>query len=259
MLLIVHIQNSHQISLPSSHQRKRCLPDFFDLLDSPSIVILQVEFFFQTWVCRTDCRRLSSRISQRLPKIEIDTSRYDGRDNKLHLNEIPIPEPKPHELLIKMACASLCHSDLMMFEPNDQGLIMTKEPVSIGHEGAGYVAKVGSGVSGFKEGDPVGFIPAKDCCYECEPCKTSHNSWCVTGKINMHGFSVNGYFQEYVCIDAKAAMVLPEGLDPVEAAPLFCAGVTSYHGVDDCELKPGQWMAVIGVGGLGHLGVQYAK
>ena len=75
----------------------------------------------------------------------------------------------------------------------------------------------------------------------------------------MQGFSVDGYFQEYVVVDARTAMVLPKELDPKTAAPLFCAGVTAFHGIQDCELEPGQWVGVIGCGGLGHLGVQYAK
>jgi D-arabinose 1-dehydrogenase-like Zn-dependent alcohol dehydrogenase len=69
----------------------------------------------------------------------------------------------------------------------------------------------------------------------------------------MQGFSCNGYFQEYVTVDARSAMLLPEELDVNEAAPLFCAGVTAYHGVDDCKLEPGKWMAIIGCGGLGHM------
>ncbi|KAF2835864.1 alcohol dehydrogenase, partial [Patellaria atrata CBS 101060] len=180
---------------------------------------------------------------------------YDARDNKLHLNEIEIPKPRPHELLVKVACASLCHSDVMMFEPNDQGLILGKNPVTIGHEATGVVKELGSDVQNFKVGDKVGFLPASDCCLECEPCVKT----CVTGKQQMAGFGVDGYFQEYVVVDSRCSMVLPEELDVTEAAPLFCAGVTAYHGVDDCKLKPGQWMAIIGCGGLGHMGVQYAK
>ena len=177
----------------------------------------------------------------------------------MHLNEIPIPEPKSHEVLVKVACASLCHSDVMHFEPNEQGLILGKNPVTIGHEATGYVVETGSGVSGFKEGDKVGFICVVDSCFECEPCKKVHNLWCVTGKQKIQGFSCDGYFQEYVCVDARNTMVLPEELDVTSAAPLFCAGVTAFHGVEDCGLKPGQWMAVIGCGGLGHMGIQYAK
>ncbi|KAF2747057.1 alcohol dehydrogenase [Sporormia fimetaria CBS 119925] len=187
---------------------------------------------------------------------------YDPRDNKLHLNTIPIPSPRPHELLVKIACASLCHSDVMLFEPNDQGLILgDQKPVTIGHEATGYVVEPGSGETAqkFKQGDPVGFICAVECCFECKPCREVHNAWCVTGKTQMQGFSRDGYFQEYVVVDAREAMVLPESLDPKSAAPLFCAGVTAFHGVEDCGLKPGQWMAIVGCGGLGHLGIQYAK
>jgi propanol-preferring alcohol dehydrogenase len=158
----------------------------------------------------------------------------------------------------------------MHFEPNDQGLILGQNPVTVGHEAAGWVAEAGADVKGFKEGDTVGFIPAYECCYECEPCTktyispfseklnnqltnwTRHNAWCIKG-CKMQGFAVNGYFQEYVVVDARAAMILPRGLDVKTAAPLFCAGITAFHGVEDCELKPGQWIAIIGCGGLGHL------
>jgi len=75
----------------------------------------------------------------------------------------------------------------------------------------------------------------------------------------MQGFAADGYFQEYVVVDYRASMKIPSGMDVVVAAPLFCAGVTAFHGVDDCKLKPGQWMAIIGCGGLGHLGIMYAK
>jgi propanol-preferring alcohol dehydrogenase len=97
--------------------------------------------------------------------------RYDPSDNKVHINEIPIPKPGPNQLLVKIACASLCHSDVMMFESNDQGLILGSGPVTMGHEGSGNVVELGEGAKGFKVGDPVGFLPAIDCCFECFPCK----------------------------------------------------------------------------------------
>jgi propanol-preferring alcohol dehydrogenase len=75
----------------------------------------------------------------------------------------------------------------------------------------------------------------------------------------MAGFSCDGYFQEYAAVDYRNTMVLPEGLSPDEAAPLFCAGVTAYHAINDLKLEKGKWVAVIGCGGLGHLGIQYAK
>lgn len=140
-------------------------------------------------------------------------SRYDQRDNKLHLNEVPIPEPREHELLVKIKNASLCHSDVMLFEPNDQGLILGKNPVTIGHEATGTIVGRGSGevASQFKDGDNVGFLCAVECCFECYTCRNVHSSYCVTGKTKMQGFTLDGYFQEYAVVDARAAMVLPEG------------------------------------------------
>ncbi|KAF2478035.1 GroES-like protein [Lindgomyces ingoldianus] len=194
-------------------------------------------------------------------KTTMKAQQYDARDNKLYLNEVPIPEPQPHEVLVKVACASLCHSDIMLFEPNDQGLILGKNPVTIGHEATGVVVSTGSGevARKFKTGDNVGFICAVECCFECEQCRKVHNAYCAKGTTKMQGFTLDGYFQEYVCVDARATMILPPELDVKTAAPLFCAGVTAFHGVEDCGLQPGQWMAIIGCGGLGHLGVQYAK
>jgi propanol-preferring alcohol dehydrogenase len=88
------------------------------------------------------------------------------------LNEIPIPTPGPKQLLVKIKCASLCHSDVMLFESNDQGLILGEDPcVTLGHEASGTVVELGEGAEGFKVGDDVGFLPAMDCCFECKPCK----------------------------------------------------------------------------------------
>jgi len=147
---------------------------------------------------------------------------------------------------------------VMLFEPNDQGLLLGNKPVTMGHEASGTVVELGEGVADFKVGDKVGFLPALDCCFECEPCRKTHNAWCQKG-CTMQGFGADGYFQEYTCVEARGAMVLPEGIDVTEAAPLFCAGVTAFHGVEDAGCQPGEWMAIIGCGGLGHLGIQYAK
>lgn len=99
-------------------------------------------------------------------------SRFNLATREIELNDIPIPEPQPHEILVKILCASLCHSDLMLFAPNE-ALSMTKDvqPITMGHEATGVIAGVGSGVTGFREGDPVGFICAEKSCFECYPCK----------------------------------------------------------------------------------------
>ncbi|KAI1852251.1 hypothetical protein JX266_002429 [Neoarthrinium moseri] len=148
----------------------------------------------------------------------------------------------------------------MLFDPNE-ALQSTKDtkPITMGHEASGLVVTAGSDVTGFKEGDPVGFICAEKSCFECYACKNVHNLWCEKGQQQMAGFACDGYFQEYATVDARNAMILPASLSPLDAAPLFCAGVTAYHAIDDLKLEPGKWVAVIGCGGLGHLGIQYAK
>ncbi|OBT74444.1 hypothetical protein VF21_06608 [Pseudogymnoascus sp. 05NY08] len=184
-------------------------------------------------------------------------AQFNTVTKKITVNEIPIPSCKPHEILIKNKCASLCHSDLMLFwdstaEP------ATTEDVTIGHENTGVVVEVGSKTTGFSVGDKVGCLGCSYACYKCEACKI-HNLLCQEGTGLMHGFSTAGHFADYSVSDYRNAMVLPDGIDMVSAAPLFCAGVTAYHAVDQCDLEKGQWVAVIGCGGLGHLGIQYAK
>ncbi|KAF2801814.1 GroES-like protein [Mytilinidion resinicola] len=199
-------------------------------------------------------------VSLKIPETQ-KAAQYHRSDNAIHVNEIPVPKPLSTDLLVKTICSSLCRSDLMNFEPNDIGLKLESDvPVTLGHEAAGVIVSVGSECKGFKIGDEVGFLPATNCCYECEGCQI-HQMWCEKG-CKMPGHAADGFFQEYIAVDWRNAIVLPPELRAVEAAPLFCAGVTSYHGIDDCRLaglKEGEWMAIIGVGGLGHLGVQYAR
>ncbi|KAF2420965.1 GroES-like protein [Tothia fuscella] len=190
--------------------------------------------------------------STTIPKTQ-KAAQYHRADNAIHINTIPVPTPLDTDLLVKTVCSSLCRSDLMNFEANDIGLKLESDsPVTLGHEAAGVIVAIGDKTKGFKVVQEVGFLPATNCCYECEGCQV-HQMWCEQG-CKMPGHAADGFFQEYLAIDYRNAIVLPEGLTALEAAPLFCAGVTSYHGVEDCGLKPGQWMAIIGVGELGHLG-----
>ncbi|KAK4869548.1 hypothetical protein LT330_005930 [Penicillium expansum] len=177
--------------------------------------------------------------------------------NKVEINEIPIPEPGENDILIKNACASLCHSDLMLF----WGHTAEKPPmekVTIGHENTGTVAAIGRNVTGFKIGDPVGCLGCSYACYDCEGCRV-HNLHCVKGTGRLHGFTTHGHFAEYSLSDYRNAMVLPAGMDLATTAPLFCAGITAYHSVKKCGLNEGDWITIIGCGGLGHLAIQYAK
>jgi D-arabinose 1-dehydrogenase-like Zn-dependent alcohol dehydrogenase len=132
--------------------------------------------------------------------------------------------------------------------------------VTLGHEGVGYIESVGSEASdkGFQVGDAIGFNYFIGACFECEGCMI-HNMRCETGNQKLQGFVADGYFAEYAVVDWQNAVKLPENLDMSKTAPLFCAGITAFHSVDSCELKAGDWLAVIGCGGLGQYAIQYAK
>jgi D-arabinose 1-dehydrogenase-like Zn-dependent alcohol dehydrogenase len=175
------------------------------------------------------------------------------KQQKVVINDVPKPTAGPGQFLVKIQSASLCHSDLMMQLRPDY-------PVTIGHEGVGRIETIDPAAEGkgFKVGDAIGFNYFIGCCFECEGCMV-HNMWCETGKSKLQGFVVDGYFAEYAVVDWQNAVKLPENLDISRTAPLFCAGITAFHSVDSCELKPGQWFAVIGCGGLGQYAIQYAK
>lgn len=137
---------------------------------------------------------------------------------------------------------------------------MTDHPVTLGHEGVGHIEAIGSSVptKDFQVGDAIGFNYFIGCCFECEGCMI-HNLRCETGKQQLQGFAVDGFFAEYAVVDWQNAIKLPQNLDMSRTAPLFCAGITAFHSVDSCELKAGEWLAVIGCGGLGQYAIQYAK
>jgi len=179
---------------------------------------------------------------------------WDNKKKEVVINDVPIHEPGPGQVLIKIRSASLCHSDLMLDMRPDG------DPVTLGHEGVGVIEKIHPTASGkgFAIGDSVGCGYFVGCCFECEGCLT-HNMLCQTGKQRLQGFSTDGFFAEYAVEDWQNLAKLPSDMDLTRCAPIFCAGVTAFHAVDSCELKPGQWLAVIGCGGLGQLATQYAK
>ncbi|CEL09759.1 hypothetical protein ASPCAL12889 [Aspergillus calidoustus] len=193
-----------------------------------------------------------------IPKT-IKAAQWDPTQQKVVVNNIPTPSPAPHQLLIKLASASLCHSDLMAIAQTD-----LTNPFTLGHEGAGYVAALGADVvdRGFHVGDPVGFLYINGCCFECEGCGV-HNMHCTQGNPVVAGFGRGGgdfgFFQEYAAVDWQNVIALPRELDPKRSSAVFCAGITAFHAVDSCTLRPNQWFAAIGAGGLGQLAVQYAK
>jgi alcohol dehydrogenase, propanol-preferring len=173
----------------------------------------------------------------------------------LSLEEVPVPVPGPGEVLVKIASTGVCHTDL--HAADGDWPVKPSLPFIPGHEGAGIVAAVGSGVKRVKEGDRVGIAWLHDACGSCEWCNTGWETLCESQHDS--GYSVNGSFAQYAIGSATHVAQLPAGGDLGELAPILCAGVTTYKGIREAEVKAGEWIAISGIGGLGHIAVQYAK
>jgi alcohol dehydrogenase, propanol-preferring len=173
----------------------------------------------------------------------------------LSIEEVPIPSPAFGEVLVKIAATGVCHTDL--HAADGDWPVKPSPPFIPGHEGAGFVAAVGPGVSGLKEGDRVGIAWLHDACGSCEHCITGWETLCESQHNS--GYSVNGTFAEYAIRAAAYVGRLPERADLGELAPILCAGVTTYKGIKEADVRPGEWIAISGVGGLGHIAIQYAK
>ncbi|MFY9554539.1 MAG: zinc-dependent alcohol dehydrogenase [Blastocatellia bacterium] len=176
----------------------------------------------------------------------------------IQIEDTDIPEPGADEVLIKVEACGVCHSDLHIAEgdwPHLQRII--KRPLIPGHEVAGRVVVKGDAVTKLEVGDRVGVAWTHWTCGECELCKEGHENLCSKQMIT--GASVDGGYAEYIKAKASHTLKVPDTLSSEEAAPLFCAGVTVYHAIKISGIKPGQRLAIYGVGGLGHLAVQIAK
>jgi len=173
----------------------------------------------------------------------------------LAIDEVPVPTPGPGEVLVKVVASGVCHTDL--HAADGDWPVKPTLPFVPGHEAAGIVAALGPGVSRLKEGDPVGVAWLHDACGTCEHCNTGWETLCEAQHNS--GYSVDGGFAEYVVGSAAYVGRLPDRPDFAAMAPILCAGVTTYKGIKETDTRPGQWLAISGVGGLGHLAVQYAK
>lgn len=173
----------------------------------------------------------------------------------LRIDEVPIPTPGAGEVLVKVMASGVCHTDLHAAEGDWP--VKPSPPFIPGHEGTGVVAAVGPGVKTLREGDRVGVAWLHDACGSCEYCTTGWETLCESQHNS--GYSVNGSFAEYTIGAAMYVGRLPERLDYAAAAPILCAGVTTYKGIKEADVQPGDWLAISGIGGLGHLAVQYAK
>ncbi len=176
-------------------------------------------------------------------------------DKPLVIEDVAIPEPGPNDILVKFAATGVCHTDL--HAAKGDWPVKPKPPFIPGHEGVGFVAAIGKNVKRVKEGDRVGVPWLHTACGCCTPCRTGWETLCASQQNT--GYSVNGSFAEYALADPNFVGRLPAHLDFGPAAPILCAGVTVYKGLKETEVRPGEWVAISGVGGLGHLAVQYAK
>lgn len=176
----------------------------------------------------------------------------------LVVQEVEIPVPEAGDVLIKVEACGVCHSDLSIADGDwPQLKRMIKKPVIPGHEVVGRVVKRGDQVQHLAIGDRVGVAWLHWSCGACELCQEGLENLCPNQAIT--GASVDGGYAEFIKAKASHAIKVPAGLDPAEAAPLFCAGVTVYRAVKNAGVQPGQRVAVFGVGGLGHLAVQIAR
>jgi propanol-preferring alcohol dehydrogenase len=173
----------------------------------------------------------------------------------LSIEDVPVPRPAAGQVLVKVVASGVCHTDL--HAADGDWPVKPKLPFIPGHEGVGYVAAVGAGVTNVKDGGRVGVPWLHSACGLCEYCLAGWETLCP--KQQNTGYSVNGGFAEYVLAPAAYVGHLPDGLDFSHAAPILCAGVTTYKGIKQTATKPGDWVVIVGVGGLGHVAVQYAK
>jgi propanol-preferring alcohol dehydrogenase len=173
----------------------------------------------------------------------------------LVMEEVAVPRPGAGQILVKIAATGVCHTDLHAAEGDWP--VKPNPPFIPGHEGVGHVVAVGSGVKHVKEGDRVGVPWLYDACGHCRHCLGGWETLCE--EQHNTGYSVNGSFAEYVVADPNYVGHLPDNVSFVDIAPILCAGVTVYKGLKVTDTKPGDWVVISGIGGLGHLAVQYAK
>jgi len=173
----------------------------------------------------------------------------------LVIEDVAMPEVGPGQILMKVAASGVCHTDL--HAACGDWPVKPSPPFVPGHEGVGTVAAVGAGVTGVREGDRIGVPWLHTACGHCEHCRTGWETLCYDQE--MTGYTVNGGFAEYVLADPNYVGHLPDALEFGAAAPVLCAGVTVYKGLKETDTRPGEWVAISGIGGLGHMAVQYAK
>jgi propanol-preferring alcohol dehydrogenase len=173
----------------------------------------------------------------------------------LVVREVPVPQPGPGQALVEIVASGVCHTDL--HAADGDWPVKPTLPFIPGHEGSGNVVALGPGVTHLKEGDRVGIAWLHSACGHCSFCLSGWETLCLEQKNS--GYSVNGSFAQYALAQADYLGRIPENLSFVDAAPILCAGVTTYKGLKETQTRPGEWVVISGAGGLGHVAIQYAK
>jgi len=173
----------------------------------------------------------------------------------LEIQTLPIPVPGPGQILVKTEACGVCHTDL--HAANGDWPDKPSLPFTPGHEAIGIVTARGAGVTIVKEGDRVGVPWLYSACGHCEYCLSAWETVCPFAQFG--GYTKNGGFAEYVIADPNYVAHIPAGLDARAVAPIICAGITTYKGIKVADVRAGEWIAISGCGGLGHLAIQYAK
>jgi len=170
------------------------------------------------------------------------------------LNDERIPDPGSGHARVKVQACGVCHSDSLTKDGGWPGIAYPRSP---GHEIAGVIDALGPGTDPWKAGDRVGVGWYGGHCGKCESCRRGDFITCV--KLQIPGISYDGGYSEYVVVPVAALARIPDGLAPEEAAPLMCAGITTFNALRNSGARPGDRVAIQGIGGLGHLGVQFAS
>ncbi len=173
----------------------------------------------------------------------------------LEIQDVPIPEPGPGQVLVRMETSGLCHTDI--HAAHGDWPVKPTPPFIPGHEGIGFVEKLGPDVTSRAVGDRVAIAWLGYACGECAHCIAGWETLCESQQNS--GYSVNGTFAEYAVVAAAFASPVPDAVSSRDAAPLTCAGVTTYKAIKVAKVAPAETVAVFGVGGLGHLALQYAR
>ena len=173
----------------------------------------------------------------------------------LEIRDLPLPEPGHGQVLVRVESSGLCHTDI--HAARGEWPVKPKLPLVPGHEGVGTVVAVGDGPSTVAVGDRVALPWLGHACGQCRYCVAGWETYCTSPQYM--GYTMDGGYAEYAIAWASHVVPVPDGVDPMDAAPLTCAGVTTYKALKVADPKPDETCMVVGIGGLGHLGLQYAR